>query len=233
MAAVSTVLMWLTATGSLIVSFVSWFSPECRKNYLPSKMVNSAMFVLTAIFASLSASTDSIYPVLITIGLVFGLIGDFLLEWKKGKYFYFGVLSFSINHFFYLYSFIRLFTPDISVYRKEMLIALAVVIVMGLIDILFEKIEFKGIDRVMFVYSAILIASFIIALTRGKHLILDAGNIPLGICIAAGGALFIASDTFLAAQLFGKSHFKKPEAFVLFFYFPAQTLFALSIHFFK
>ncbi len=91
MATASAVLMWLSAAGSLITSFVSWFSPKCRKNYLPSKMVNSAMFVLTAIFASLSASTDSLYPILITVGLVFGLIGDFLLEFKGGKFFFLGV----------------------------------------------------------------------------------------------------------------------------------------------
>lgn len=233
MATISTVLMWLAATGSLIASVVSWVSPKCRNNYLPSKMVNSAMFVLTAIFASLSVTTDSIYPIMITVGLVFGLIGDFLLEWKGGKLFYLGVLSFSINHFFYLYSFIRLFNTDIMKYQKDMLIALAVIIVMGIIDIVFEKIEFKGFNKVMLIYSGILIASFIFSLFRGVSSIIDDKNTVFGILIAAAGGCFIASDTFLAAQLFGKSHFKKPEAFVLFFYFPAQTLFALSIHFFK
>lgn len=233
MATVSTVLMWLSAAGSLIASFVSWFSPKCRKNYLPSKMVNSAMFVLTAIFACLSISTSSLYPILITVGLAFGLLGDFLLEWKKGKCFFLGVIAFSINHFFYIYAFITQFSTDIMKYRDNMLVALAIVIALGIVDIFFEKLEFKGINRVMLIYSAILIASFLFSLFRGVSSIIDDGNKAFGILIAAAGACFIVSDTFLAAQLFGKSHFKKPEAFVLFFYFPAQTLFALSIHFFK
>ena len=233
MAAASTVLMWLAAAGSLIASAVSWFSPKCRKNYLPSKMVNSSLFVLTAVFASLSAGTDSVYPVLITAGLVFGLIGDFFLEWKNGKLFYLGVLSFSVNHLFYIYSFIRLFDTDIMKYEKDMLITLAVVIAAGIVNIIFEKIKFEGFAKVMLIYSAVLIASFIFSLFRGVSSIIDDGNTVFGILIAAAGAFFIASDTFLAAQLYGKSHFKHPEAFVLFFYFPAQTLFALSIHFFK
>lgn len=233
MATVSTVMMWLSAIGSLIVSFVSWFSPKCRKNYLPSKTVNSAMFVLTAIFASLSIHTDSPYPILITVGLVFGLLGDFLLEWKKGKYFFLGVIAFSINHFFYIYAFLTQFSTDIMKYRKNMLVALAIVVAVGIVDIFFERIRFKGINRVMLLYSAILIASFLFSVFRGVSSVADDGNKVFGIMIATAGALFIASDTFLAAQLFGKSHFKNTEAFVLFFYFPSQTLFALSIHFFK
>lgn len=72
-------------------------------------MVNSALFVLTAVFASLSAGTDSVYPVLITAGLVFGLIGDFFLEWKNGKLFYLGVLFFPLT-----ISFISILLSDFS-----------------------------------------------------------------------------------------------------------------------
>lgn len=109
MAAASTVLMWLAAAGSLIASAVSWFSPKCRKNYLPSKMVNSALFVLTAVFASLSAGTDSVYPVLITAGLVFGLIGDFF---SNGKTESFSISEFSL--FPLTISFISILLSDFS-----------------------------------------------------------------------------------------------------------------------
>lgn len=56
-----------------------------------------------------------------------------------------------------------------------------------------------------------------------------AGNTIYGAFILAASALFITSDSFLALQLFGKPHIRRPEAVVLFTYFPAQTLFALSL----
>lgn len=236
MAALFIVLMWLSLSASVIASAVTWFSPACRKNYLPGKMINSAMFVLTAVFASLavySAGRGSLYSILISAGLIFGLAGDFFLEWKSSKYFYVGVAFFAVNHFFYIYAFLTQFSTSLTPYYKYTLIGLAVTAVAAVIDIKLESIKFHGFENIMILYSAVLIASFAIAATRGAVCSFVDNSKIFGVLISAAGMFFVVSDTFLAAQLYGKSHFKKPEAGVLFFYFPAQTLFALSIFLFK
>lgn len=225
-------MMWICFTASFIVSAITWFTPACRKNYLPGKMVNSALFVATAVFAALAKDGSPRFDLLIITGLIFGLIGDFFLEWKQSKYFYAGVAAFTVNHGFYLYAFLTQFSTDLQPYFKYTLIGAAAVIVAGIIDMKFESIKFHGFENIMFAYSAVLIASFLTAATRGTVSISVDGNTALGLCLILGGSFFIVSDTFLAAQLYGKSHFKHPEAFVLFFYFPAQTLFALSVYYF-
>ena len=91
-----------------------------------------------------------------------------------------------------------------------------------------EKIVFEGKNRLMYIYAAILISEFITGVIRGVTSI-AAGNTIYGAFILAASALFITSDSFLALQLFGKPHIRRPEAVVLFTYFPAQTLFALSL----
>ena len=91
-----------------------------------------------------------------------------------------------------------------------------------------DKIKFPGKYKIMLVYSFILITSFVFATVRGIDSVSN-GNKPFGILLLLSGALFMISDAFLASQLFGKPKLKNTAFFVAIFYFPAQTLFALSI----
>lgn len=220
--------VWLCAALSALATALSWFLPACRKNYLPAKMTCSALFLLTGLLAAVAHAEVTDYSVYIIVALLFGLIGDFLLEYKQAKYFSYGVVAFAVGHLLYIYTFARLVLPvpkpkalPVALFAAALL---AIAAVMSKID----KVTFKGKDKFMLIYAAILISAFITGVIRGITSI-QAGNTVYGAFIIAASALFITSDSFLALQIFGKPHIRHPEAVVLFTYFPAQTLFALSI----
>lgn len=220
--------VWLFAALSALATALSWFLPACRKNYLPAKMTCSSLFLLTALLAAVSYGEVTDYSVYIIVALFFGLIGDFCLEYKQAKYFGYGVVAFAVGHLLYIYSFARLVQPVPEPNAILVAVFTLVILVLGFVMMKVEKIVFEGKTRLMYIYAAILISEFITGVIRGVTSI-AAGNTVYGAFILAASALFITSDSFLALQLFGKPHIRRPEAVVLFTYFPAQTLFALSL----
>ncbi len=225
------VIMFVFAVFSATATTLSYVLPACRKNYLPVKMLCSALFLATGFFAAMAEGFSCEYSYLIVVALLFGLIGDFFITWRDGKAFLLGVLFFSINHLLYIYTFgFDKCKPSIMPHWKYMVAGFLVVSVAAVLHIKMDEIKFTGKNKLMNVYSVILMVSFVFAVTRGVVSFL-AGNKAFGLMLMIGGALFMISDAFLGAQLFGKPKTKHPEAFVLFTYFPAQTLFALSIFF--
>ena len=220
--------VWLFAALSAIATALSWFLPACRKNYLPAKMTCSALFLLTAFFAAAAYGEVTDYSVYIIVALIFGLIGDFCLEYKQAKYFGYGVVAFAVGHLLYIYTFARLVKPVPKPNALIVAAFAAAILIFAFVMIKVEKVVFEGKNKLMYLYAAILISEFITGVIRGVTSI-AAGNTVYGAFILAASALFITSDSFLALQLFGKPHIRHPEAVVLFTYFPAQTLFALSL----
>lgn len=217
----------LTVAGAILSQTLPFFI----KNYLKSKMTCSSLFLLTGIFAVLSCEKNNQYSVLILLALFFGFLGDFWLDYKNRKYFFAGVAFFSIGHLIYLYTFIFNCTPSLAPYSKQIILGFLVLCVAAVIEVISDKIRFPKGQRIMIAYSFLLMFSFIFAVSRGVVSIIN-GNTYFGICLVSASFLFLLSDTFLAASLYGNPKFRCNDKLVLFTYFPAQALFGLSILFF-
>lgn len=220
--------MFFTAGSGIIAMILSFAIPACKNNHLPAKMVCSALFVITAVFATLSYGSLTAYSALMICALIFAFAGDFFLDWKNGKTFYVGVVCFSICHIIYIYTFIFNRTPSLAGYLKHMLIGLIILCIVSAAHIAINKIKFIGKDKALIPYCLILVTSFMIAVTRGASALAE-GNTAYGICLVAAGTLFLASDGCLAALMFGKPILSHTDQLVAYTYFPAQTLFAISI----
>ena len=219
--------MWTSAAVMLIATLLYQLHPLFKKHSLKAKMLCSSLFVLTGVFAALAYGVKTDYSVLMLSALFLGLLGDFFLDWKKYNTFFVGVLFFSIGHLIYVYSFITM-EPSLKPYTVHIVVIYILVILAGIAHIKMDKIKFPGKYKIMLVYSFILITSFVFATVRGIDSVSN-GNKTFGILLLLSGALFMISDAFLASQLFGKPKLKNTAFFVAIFYFPAQTLFALSI----
>ena len=221
--------VFLSAT--VVITVLSMILPIFKKRPLISKMLCSALFLLTGISSAIcSGFTD--YSYLMIVALFFGLLGDFWLDYKNSKYFLLGVLFFSIGHLIYLYSFIFRLTPSLVPYTKQIILGFLALCVAAVIEVFADKIRFPKGRRIMIAYSFLLMFSFIFAVSRGVVSIIN-GNTAFGACLVAAGGLFLLSDTFLAVSLYGKPKLKCNDILVAYTYFPAQALFGLSILFFN
>ena len=225
-----TLLMYACAILVPVATVLSFAIPYFRKNHLPAKVACSVLFVLTAVFASLSYGSFSSYSILMTSALFLGLLGDFFLDWKEGKTFPVGVVFFTLCHLVYIGNFILNRTPPFGNYIKYFVAIFLGLCVISAVHIAVNKIKFIGKNKFLIPYSITLMISFTVAVTRGIAEYLS-GNKSCGICLIAAGTLFVVSDGCLAALMFGKPLLRHTDVLVACTYFPAQTLFALSINF--
>lgn len=219
----------ILCVSTVVMTVLSQFVPFFKKKPLHSKMLCSALFLLTGIFAAAAVSFTS-YSLLMVAALFFGLLGDFWLDYKNSRYFLTGVLFFSIGHLIYLYTFILHCQPSLLSYRKQILLGFLGLCVAAVLEVVIDKIKFPKGRRIMILYSFLLMFSFIFAVSRGVVSIINEKT-EFGYCLAAAGGLFLLSDTFLAVSLYGKPKLKCNDKLVALTYFPAQALFALSILF--
>ena len=222
-------IIFLSAT--VITTVLSMILPIFKKKPLASKMLCSSLFLLTGI-SSAFCNEFSQYACLMIAALFFGLLGDFWLDYKKSKYFLVGVLFFSVGHLIYLYTFIFKLTPSLTPYTKQIILGFLALCVAAIIEVFSDKIRFPKGRRIMIAYSFLLMFSFVFAVSRGVVSIIN-GNTVFGYCLVAAGGLFLLSDTFLAASLYGKPKLKCNDILVAYTYFPAQALFGLSILFLR
>lgn len=219
----------MLCVSTAIITVLSFILPVFKKKPLHSKMLCSSLFLLTGIFAAISKNFSP-YSCLMISALFFGLLGDFWLDFKNSKYFMTGVLFFSIGHIIYLYTFIFNCTPSLLAYWKQILLGFFALCIAAVIEVVSDKIRFPKGRRIMIAYSILLMFSFIFAVSRGVVSIID-GNKEFGACLVTAGGLFLLSDTFLAASLYGVPKLKCNDVLVAYTYFPAQALFGLSIIF--
>ncbi len=218
-------------SAAVVITVLSMLLPVFKKKPLNSKMLCSALFLLTGISSAVCAGFTQ-YSYLMIVALFFGLLGDFWLDYKNSKYFLLGVLFFSIGHLIYLYTFIFELEPSLVPYTKQIILSFLALCVAAVIEVFADKIRFPKGRRIMIAYSFLLMFSFIFAVSRGVVSIIN-GNTSFGACLVAAGGLFLLSDTFLAVSLYGKPKLKCNDILVAYTYFPAQALFGLSILFFK
>ena len=224
-------------------------SPQVK---LLSKTLASLSFVVLGLLCA-SFVGKTAYGTLVCLGLIFGALGDALLEMtecrpdRKNGFFLAGIAAFLLGHLMYIPAFLTAVHARVSQF------------VLGLI-LLFtlrgEAISFVGFVLIGLALICWSISSKVILLAKIWH-----ADFPLGrsqwpvylygaivalmagcaICSAfisasvrsvlmlLGGALFLISDTFLLIRLF--SPYKKWwfGMVVLATYYPAQILLALSI----
>ncbi len=222
-------LTFLLAFITCVSPFVAGMIPALKNNGLLAKMISSLLFLLTGVSAMISVGV-SLYSVLIVAGLAFGVVGDFLLDYKNSKHFFVGVLAFAINHFFYIYSYLFVCKPAEKFDYKFNALLIAGIAVMSVLILKINKIHFRKGERRIIPYCFVLLFSFVLVINRGFQAFF-AGNIALAVSLICAASLFITSDSALAMVKFGDPPLKSVWKIINPFYFCAQTAFALSILF--
>ena len=221
---------------SLIFALITVITPVItqktglsKKYGFPLKMLCASFYLMTGIFSAVFAGKPTGYCIMVLCALIFGVLGDFFLEYNKKKLFFVGVLFFSLGHITYSSAF--LFTGvNKAVSYIGTVLCITLVIMAAIMVFAKVKLRLYGKKQLLLIYALILVFSFSCAAVRGASE-LSAGNYLFGLCLIAGGLLFFASDIMIGVE---KGGIKRPEILhyaVSYTYFAAQALFALSILF--
>lgn len=216
-----------------------------------SKTVTSVFFILTAVVACIANDKfNATFGLLIVMGLVFGLIGDIVLDLKycyprdNDIYTFFGMGSFALGHICYLLAiYLTYYTGNLV----TLLVPLGLGLVFGSVAVFGgSKI---GMDYTKFKVPA-LIYGFLLSFMMFTNIIFCIYNPSIfWILMAIGGVMFIASDLALSQTYFVYKnvidesgvetkkliHENKP-GFVIFIhvtYYVAQFLIAFALFFQK
>lgn len=217
------------------------------------KTLTSLMFIICALSSMLINNIINITSVLIVIGLICGMIGDILLDFKV--YFkslninynvpikdhdllmYSGMASFGVGHILFI---IGVYLNSNNLYLNliySLLIGLVLISLILLISIKLMKMNFRQFFIPSYIYG-FLLSSFVIFMI----FILINNNSLTNILLLIGSILFILSDLVLSMTYFSKDEdYKKegilnPESRFMIslnhiLYYGAQFLIALSILF--
>lgn len=161
-----------------------------------------------------------LYKPLVVAGLVFSLVGDVLLMLPKDR-FTGGLVAFLLAHLVYLCAFAE------GMYGRGLdrapwwvfvpLLAYAAVLMRALMPHVPHTLK-----------SPVGAYSLALMLMAGQAVMRGVAGVPGGMAAAAGGILFVISDSVLALDRF-RGPIRGGQAIVLATYFAAQTLIALSI----
>ncbi|WP_298772297.1 lysoplasmalogenase [uncultured Fibrobacter sp.] len=193
------------------------------------KMLCASLYLTVGILSAVAFFRVTAYSAMILVALIFGFLGDFFLSYNNEKYFLYGVMLFAIGHI--VYSCVFLFSGESK--AADYIIAVLIMSTVLYLPVLYlikVKIDLKKIEAAFLVYASVLVFSFVCGFLRGILMIKN-GNTFQGLCVITGSVLFITSDVILGLNHGGV---KLPKLFrhaVSYTYFPAQTLFALSIYF--
>lgn len=185
----------------------SFLATRCTIGGVPAlftKTMASLGFVFAAILALIYTKFEKYYAFLI-VGLIFGLIGDILLDLKrlynqdKVTYLNYGMLVFGLGHIMYFMALGNRYGFEGPFIGKTFIalgVALAVsaVIVFGAAKLM--KLEFGEFKWQSFAYSTVLV--FVAVLS----LLLSAQHDSMWF-MTAGLIAFFASDLVLSTQYFG------------------------------
>ena len=215
------------AVLSILMPVITQKTGLSKKYGFKLKMLCAVLYLFTGILAAVTFGAVTEYSVMILSGLVFGILGDFFLEYKRKKFFPLGAVFFALGHI--VYSFTFLFTGDYSAVSYIWAVVLMTVVVTAVIFAFAKtKLHLKGKKKLIVIYAPVLIFSFACAVVKGA-LALSSGSYAFGLCLIWGGSMFFASDIMIGV---GKGGVKRPPFLhyaVSYTYFAAQTLFALSI----
>ncbi|HET7464186.1 MAG TPA: lysoplasmalogenase [Longimicrobium sp.] len=162
-------------------------------------------------------SAQPFYEPLVMAGLLFSLFGDVFLMLPKDR-FVAGLVAFLVAHLLYTGAFTDGWT---ALPATWWVIVPSVAYAAVLLRILLPHVP-RALKAAVIVYAAALLVMAWQAAERG------AAGLPGGVLAAAGGVLFVASDSALALDRFRRP-FPGAQPLVLATYWAAQTLIALSI----
>lgn len=222
--------------GIAFLLLIWYLISKCQKYDLKELFIKtgiSLLFVILALVATLNSNKFGIFNVLIIIGLVFGLIGDILLDLKyvdkdrSDGYSYAGMISFGLGHILYISAIIMNYCKGNALY---IILAIALDIVISIITILMEKplkLHYGKFKLISFCYALCLFGS----LSFGLFLAIENSfNIVSLNMFLIGSILFAISDLVLSGTYFGEGK-ERPIDFILNYstYYSAQFIIALML----
>lgn len=209
-----------------------YFKYNQKKNYaFIFKVTTSILFIFTGVISYIKSPGDYYYFLLLIGGLFFSLLGDIFLSLKinhhdgsLNKYFFYGLISFSITHIMYILAFVHLGSFNIV----DLLVALILAFIIIFILKSNKNMDFKNMILPVSIYS------FIICLMAFESIkLLFLLNFNVGtILLLVGVLLFILSDIVLSFILFHKHPKKFLAALNLITYYVGQFLIASTLLFF-
>ena len=169
-----------------------------------TKTIASLGFVFSAVLAMIYVDFERYYAFII-VGLIFGMIGDILLDLKviykqdSAVYLNYGMLAFGLGHLMYFMALGNFYGFDSSFLGKTF-ISLAVGVVASVLIVFIGgkllKLDFGEFKWQSVAYSTILVAVMVLSLITGiKNNTLMLMN--------TGLVVFFASDLVLSTQYFG------------------------------
>ncbi len=223
------VLLLIFALFSALMPVITQKTGLSKKYGFQMKMLCAFLYLTTGIIATVSFNSITTYSLMILGTLVLGVLGDFFLSYKEDKYFPFGVVFFALGHIVYSVSFLLVGEMRAIDYIVPILI-LTVIMFIPIACIIKVKLNLGKMQIPVLIYSVFLLFSFASGIAKGI-LAVKSGNLYFALCLISGSVLFVISDLLLGLKTGG---IKMPKILihtVTYTYFPAQTLFALSIFF--
>lgn len=193
-----TVIIILAVLGMIIQG--CFIAVEHKEKYVAADILKglaALMFVCIGLISYLKVTNDAL-GLKIVIGLIFGMVGDillnlrFVLKENGQKAFLAGILAFLIGHVLYLMALIPLsstFVIDAAI--GAVLAAALLIYIFKTMDV---KLAFK-------IFGVFYLGAVIIMTVIAAHLAIATGNVH-DIVYAVGAVLFMASDIVLIFNTF-------------------------------
>ncbi|MFC9542962.1 lysoplasmalogenase [Lysinibacillus sp. NPDC056959] len=188
--------------------YIFFFSHITESLILIFKVIPMLLIIILAALPKNSGVKK--YQLLIVIGLVFCMIGDYTLQW-----FLIGLSSFLIGHIFYIFAFLSTNERQVPTWVKIVLLVYGVSMAVWIAGTVFSSGEV--------VLGIAVIAYISVILTMGWTAIRTGSKFA-----TIGALLFISSDSYLAINKFVMPLPFSHEVIML-TYYGAQILIALSI----
>ena len=219
----------ISAVITVLIPIISQKSGLSKKYGFPLKMLSACLYLVTGVLSAVSFGEITQYSVMILSGLIFGILGDFFLEYKSKKLFPLGAVFFALGHIVYSLTFLFIGECNAANHIWAVL-GMTVVVTAMIFAFAKTRLRLRGKKKYIMIYAPVLIFSFACAVVKGA-VALSTESFAFGLCLIWGGSMFFASDIMIGV---GKGGVKRPPFLhyaVSYTYFAAQALFALSILF--
>lgn len=187
------------------------------QHHLTKFILKPATMTLIIVLAIFGSNLDSTFSKLVVVGLLFSVVGDIFLMLEE-KWFVNGLISFFIAHVFYIVGLYKLVIFNVSNLLLSGIILLIVAAVF--FTFLYASVKKEGgvnLSVAVALYITVISVMVWLAILTGSSVLIFAA------------LLFYVSDAVLAVDKF-KYPFRAAEYTIMFTYFLAQLLFALSIN---
>jgi uncharacterized membrane protein YhhN len=223
-----------------IVSLGIFICLRVKKGGIPAllaKAVTSIFFMATALTGLLRQGTVLTWGVPIILGLLFGLVGDIILDARvvypkdEDTWQWAGMVAFLIGHILFLIAIFTHMPPVGNWFWGIVLIPAAGAIIAACINTFAGPkmgLNYGQFKPICLAYAAV--GLFLVLFTIAVAIF--SGGQTRWVIMAVGAFLFIASDMILSQQYFGPSVNLANPAFVIpnfITYYAAQFLIAVSV----